>query len=576
MSASPHSEQLPISPRVLTVLRLLLAALSALMVVLFVYTALRRMHFAFEYDWIEDGMLASVRHIRSGLPLYSAPSTTFTPYLYTPVYLYIAAAISRGMGISYATLRLLSMLSTLGCFAVIYLLVWHEARKHLAAIAAVGLFAACYPVFQGAFDLGRVDMLYLFFVLLAFYVTRFGNPALAALLWVLAFQTKQGVLPIALLALCYDWQRPRRVLLGLGSFVALLGASIFLLNVLSHGWYNYYVFHLAGGFGLVKAQATDFLRADLVRPCGIALLVVFAAWLAAPPSLRSRALSFYTLGSLGMVAFTGYLRAHRGANFNSLLPMYAWLAVLFGLALARLFSALEHFPCGCNPGRMVPWAFSSMKTPLHGSPGIPINRENVLERRNSRAADAALTLLLTVASLQLAQHLYSPASLLPSAQQLAEREAFEHQLRLIPGEVMVLSHPEDAVLAAKPLFAGSESIGAVIDAPDHTRGDALAQLYQQLLHSGELSAVVLDMSAEQNLAQQSDGHRIWMPADFLALYPLRVAAAGADQQALGSEPRWIYLPCNSLGVAKALDADVDAGACSSIQSGRISSSAGSR
>jgi len=37
MSASPHSEQLPISPRVLTVLRLLLAALSALMVVLFVY-----------------------------------------------------------------------------------------------------------------------------------------------------------------------------------------------------------------------------------------------------------------------------------------------------------------------------------------------------------------------------------------------------------------------------------------------------------------------------------------------------------------------------------------------------------
>jgi hypothetical protein len=39
-------------------------------------------------------------------------------------------------------------------------------------------------------------------------------------------------------------------------------------------------------------------------------------------------LQLLPLGSLGMVAFTGYLRAHRGANFNSLLPMYAWMAVL--------------------------------------------------------------------------------------------------------------------------------------------------------------------------------------------------------------------------------------------------------
>jgi len=539
MSAPPKADgPLPISPRLLTALRSLLAALSALIVALFVFTALRRMHFAFEYDWIEDGILASVRHLRSGLPLYSAPSTAFTPYLYTPIYLYIAAAFSRVMGISYAPLRLISILSTLGCFAAIYALVFRELRRRLPALAAVGLFAACYPVVQGAFDLGRVDMLYLFFVLLAFYATRCWSPALAALLWVLAFQTKQGVLPIALLALCYDWQRPRRVLLGVGSFVALLAVSIFLLNYASHGWYNYYVFHLAGGFGLVKAQATDFLRADLVRPCGLALLAIFAACLAAPPDWRSRAFSFYALGSLGMIVFTGYLRAHRGANVNSLLPMYAWVAVLFGLALARLLA--------------------------------------VLEERRSRAADAALTLLLVVASLQLVQHLYAPSSLLPTAQQLAEREAFERQLRLIPGEVMVLSHPEDAVLAVKPLFAGSESIGAVIDGGDRSKSTALTAQYEDLLHSGELSAIVLDMTAEQNLAQQAEGHRIWMPADFPVLYPLRVAAIGADQQAFGSEPRWIYLPCASLGVARTLNPAVDEGACSSIQSGRISRSSGSR
>ena len=539
MSAQRNEESpLPISPRVLTALRAMLAALSVLMVLLFVYTALRRMHFAFEYDWIEDGVLASVRHIHSGLPLYSAPTTAFTPYLYTPIYLYIAATFSRLMGLGYAPLRLLSLLSTLGCFAVIYLLVWCEARKHLAAIAAVGLFAACYPVVQGAFDLGRVDMLYLFFVLCAFYVTRFGNPALAALLWVCAFQTKQGVLPIALLALCYDWQRPRRVLLGVGSLAALLAGSILWLNHATQGWYRYYVFGLVGGLGFVKAQATDFLCADLVRPCGIVLLVLFAAWLAAPPSLRSRAFSFYLLGSLGMVAFIGYLRAHRGANFNSLLPMYAWMAVLFGVALARLLVVLEH--------------------------------------RRSRAADAALTLLLVVASLQLAQHLYAPSSLLPTAEQIAVREGFEQQLRAIPGTVIVLSHPEDAVLAGKPLFAGSESIGAVIDANNREQGESLRAQYAALLHSGAVSAVVLDLSAKEYLALSAAGHPVWMPPDFLTLYPLRARALGGEQDAFGSEPRWIYLPCGSLGVAKTLDAGVDTGACSNIQSGRVLKSSGIR
>jgi hypothetical protein len=525
MSAQRNKEgPLPIPTTVLTALRVLLAALSALMVALFVYTALRRMHFVFEYDWIEDGVLASVRHIRSGLPLYSAPTTAFTPYLYTPIYLYVAAAFSRVVGLGYAPLRLLSLLSTLGCFAVIYLLVWREARRHLAALAAVGLFAACYPVVQGAFDLGRVDMLYLFFVLLALYVTRFGNPAFAALLWVCAFQTKQGVLPIALLALCYDWQRPRRVLLGVGSFVLALAASILWLNHATQGWYRYYVFGMVGGLGYTRQQATHFIPVDLLGACGIAVLVITAAWLAAPVSLRSRSFSFYSLGSLGMIVFTGYIRAHRGANVNSLLPMYAWIAVLLGIALARLFA--------------------------------------VLDERDTGAARAVLAILLLAASVQLVVHLYSPGEFLPSQQQRADREGFEQQLRAIPGAVLVLGHPEDGLLAGKPFFAGSESIGAVIDANNREQSDALRAQYVDLLHSGTVSAVVLDLSAEDYLAMIAAGHSVWMPSDFFTLYPLRVRAVGAGDSRFTSEPRWIYLPCSQQAVALQLDARVDTTPCS--------------
>jgi hypothetical protein len=218
--SKPAAGPLPVSPRILLCLRALLALLSATLVLLFLITALKRLHYPSEYDWIEDGMLASVRHVAAGLPLYQAPTVYFTPYLYTPVYLYVAAALAKVVGLGYPALRLVSIVSTLGCFGVIYGLVFSEVRRHLAAFAAAGLFAACYAATGNAFDIGRVDMLYLFFVLCAFYSTRRLNPIVAAIFWILAFQSKQGVLPIALLALCYDWQHPRRVLLGRLDFLA--------------------------------------------------------------------------------------------------------------------------------------------------------------------------------------------------------------------------------------------------------------------------------------------------------------------------------------------------------------------
>jgi hypothetical protein len=501
------------------VFRWLLAIVSVTMVLLFVVTALRRLNYAYEYDWIEDGILVSVRHISSGLPLYAAPNTHFTPYLYTPIYFYVSLAVSRLLGMGYEPLRIVSILSTLGCLVAIYALVYTECKRHLPALAAAGVFASFYPVVDGSFDIGRVDMLYLCFVLWAFYATRRLNPALAALLWLCAFQTKQGVLPIAVLALCYDWPHPRRIVTGLGTFAVALAVSILYLTHATFGWYKYYVFGMAGSFGFDKSHALHFLPGDLIHPCGIALLLVLTAWLAAPPAWRSGTLSFYVLGSVGMIALTGYLRAHRGANVNSLLPMYAWISVLFGLALARLFAVLEY--------------------------------------RNSGAAHIALTLPLLVAPLQMLQHLYLPTSYIPTSGQLQARTAFEQQLLSIPGDVLVLSHPDYAVLAGKPLFAGSESIGAVTEATHHSEGDELIQQYSTLLHSGTVKAVALDSTAER--LQQYP--RIWIPRDFLQLYPLRVPAKGADDLRYISQPQWIYLPCTSLALARQQNGTLDETPC---------------
>ncbi|HEY5055295.1 MAG TPA: hypothetical protein VII58_03995, partial [Acidobacteriaceae bacterium] len=168
-------------------LRALACVLSAFFVLLFLFVALRRLHYPFELDRMESGVMTSVWRIRQGYPLYSAPTLEWVPFLYAPLYFYLSAALSHITGLDYSTLRLISILSTLGTFATIYLFVYRETRRFAAALLAVGLFASLYDFCLGWYDIGRVDALSVFFFLLAIYATRWANPLLAAAIWLLAF-----------------------------------------------------------------------------------------------------------------------------------------------------------------------------------------------------------------------------------------------------------------------------------------------------------------------------------------------------------------------------------------------------
>ena len=147
-------------------------ASAALLILIFLMTASTRLRYP--YDMNDTGMLAPVQHIVRGLPLYGPPSIHFTPFLYTPLFYYSAAAMSHVTGVSYAALRSVSVLSTLGCFAWVYALVFRDGRRHGLALIAVGLFASCYALVLEWFDIGRVDMLYLFFLLGALYALGVG------------------------------------------------------------------------------------------------------------------------------------------------------------------------------------------------------------------------------------------------------------------------------------------------------------------------------------------------------------------------------------------------------------------
>jgi hypothetical protein len=481
------------SPRALRVVKVLVGALTLLFAGLFLWAAVKRMLYPFEVEWIESGILVSVLRIVHGQGLYVAPTLDYVPYLYTPFYLYVAAAVTKAVGAAghgYLGMRLVSTLSTLGSCCAIYALVKTETPRRLAAIAAVGLYLASYPAVGGFFDIGRVDSLFVFLLLVALLLQRRGYPVMAALVWVLVFQTKQTVLPLAFLILLAEWPRPKRMISAMLTFGIVVGASVVWMNHATHGWYDFYIFGVVRGLPLVLRQAVLFVPLMLLGPTVAAWVLIVAAVVTTRMKL-DRAM-FYLFVSFALFAGIWFVESHRGASLNAVMPVYAWTAVLFGVAVAKLLDA------------------------------------SVTQPR------LQLAVLFGVA-LQLVTMIYNPGRFVPPADAVQRSQAFVARVRALPGDVYVLNHSYDAVLAGKQPHAEGEALGAVLDAKlGKTSADLQSQL-DMAMASHRYSAVVVDALETKNTN--------W---GFEKTYPLQISTGLSNYRYLTSEPQWFLLPCDSV------------------------------
>ncbi|QMV18924.1 hypothetical protein GOB94_09730 [Granulicella sp. 5B5] len=486
------------SPRALRWARWLVVALSALFVGLFLWAAVKRMLYPFEVEWIESGMLVSVLRIVHGQGLYVAPTLGYVPYLYTPLYLYVAAGVTKVVGVAghgalygYGALRLVSTVASLASAVVIYALVKLETERRVAAIAAAGLYMACYAVVGGFYDIGRVDALFVLLLLVALWLQRKGYPVVAALVWVLAFQTKQTVLPLAVLILLAEWRRPRRMIVAIATFLFVTAASVVWLNHATGGWYGFYIFGVARGLPLVLRQAVLYVPLMVLGPMAAAWATIATA-LVMTRAWRQQAM-FYLFVSVALLGGVWFVEAHKGASGNSLMPVYAWTAVLFGVALARLLEFAE-------------------------------------ERSTPRLALA----VLLAAAVQLGAMIYNPGRFVPPQDAVERSQQFVERLRALPGDVYVLNHSYDAVLAGKEPHAEGEALGAVLDAKlGKTSEDLRAQL-DAAMAQHRYSVVVVDA-----LETKDTG---W---GFEREYPLEISVGLSNYRYLTSQPQWFLLPCDA-------------------------------
>lgn len=491
-------------------LEVLLALLALIPIGLFLTSALGRLGSAVPLEQLEGSMLLAAERVAHGQPIYVRPNFTFIPYMYAPAYYYVSGWAVRLLGPRFLALRLISLLSTCASMAVMYLFVLLDVpgtrgRRHLAALAGAALYAAAYPWTREWFDLGRLDSFYILLLLLALLSTRYLHPIFAAAIWTLTFLAKQTIFPVALIMLCVDWKRPRRFLLGVGSFLLMTAVSSRLLDHATHSWFWFYAFTVPhANADLWLRPAVFYVFSQWIAPFGVALLVVAAAWVWTRPSLADFRTWFYLKAGAALFGLCWFLHAHAGATANTSMPGYAILAVIFGISFARLDAA---------------FAFGSRET--------------------------ARVFLLAAVAIPLVSRVYNPHDFMPHRDLVASQEDLIAWLRVFPGDVYLPAHPYEGALAGKQWHADNTSLHDALRPELPGVGNAVKAEIAEVVDQNKFDAIVLDGLPKDVLPSQP-----WLPADLIQRYPIVGIVPGSDvSDVFGPHPRYFLLPCREKGLA---------------------------
>jgi 4-amino-4-deoxy-L-arabinose transferase-like glycosyltransferase len=435
---------------------LLVVAASTLYVTAFLYVALRRAAYPFDLEWMEGGMVESVRRILAGGPLYAAPSLDFVPFIYTPLFYYLSAGVSLVTGPGYLPLRLVAIASTAACLALLFLIVRRETGKLVPAVCAAGLFAAAYPLSGCWYDIARCDTLFLALLLAAVYLIRFRQPGwphvLAGILLVLSFLAKQAALFITLPLAAYLVYRLRwRSLWLVGTALAGLVISTAVLDLAHHGWYRFYVFTLPGEHALIFKHYTHFWATDIqhmIPSTVLAVLYFRVAGRAGKPG----AMPLYLALLVGMLASAWASRAHEGGYVNVIMPATTGLALVAGLALATVPSS--------------------------------VGKSDRL--RGVTNAGVILAVLVQFGLL-----FYRPNREIPTRADRAAHEEVVAAVRQVQGDVFCPNHPYLAVQAGKPGFAHAQALSDITRSKQQAATRQLVAERESALRSGRFQALIL-------------------------------------------------------------------------------------
>jgi 4-amino-4-deoxy-L-arabinose transferase-like glycosyltransferase len=396
-------------------LYLLWLPLGLALIGFFLYAVAGRIGYPFPLEWLEPATSDAVSRILRGLPIYCAPSYEFVASMKTPLYYYVAAAVSPIFGVDLVAGRLVSVVSTAGVCFLLWRFIRREGGSGLWALLGVALFLATYNISRQWYDIARLDTLFLFILMAAAYGLRFWRGAAGAagagVLLAAAYFTKQTVLLVAIpLLLMLALAAPRRAAVAALALATPVLIGMAILHVSTDGWSTFFLVEVPRNGEIDRSVILSFWTKDLLPPLGLALLTSLG-WVAAQWRCDREGALFHGGLLLGALLCGWLGRIHVGSTSNALMPIFAVLALMMPLALQRL---LQQDALRQPPRRALPLA-------VHA-----------------------------VALLQLALLSYDPRGIIPDARDLAAAERLAAFLGGIDGNVLVMDDRYFSRLAGKP------------------------------------------------------------------------------------------------------------------------------
>ncbi len=435
---------------------LILGASTYLLVYLVI--SLARISYPFELEWMEGGSVIHVQRILDGQPLYIPPSLDFIPYIYPPFYYQVSSLFARFTGNGFLPLRLVSLLSSLGCFVLIFMIVHRRTASPYAACLAVCLFAATFPLSGFWLDLARVDALFLLLLLASIFTFESSEFILCSfvspLLLFLSYFTKQTALMVAVflsVAAFLVFKRTARFWFAL-NFSLLLAGSFLIMNALTNGWYKYYVFDLPTQHEIISGALAAVWTDEIIQNLWIALCICIVSFINIRDTSRLESgRLIQDLAILGSLLLASYLsRIHSGSFDNSLMPAHAGIALYFGIGAASAFKATS---------------------------------ENYLVK----------FLLILAFAFQFVGLRYSPQAQIPTQIDRQQGERLEQLISSFKGEVYLSAHPWYLSNANKPTQAQEMAILDIIRASQSGQlGHALRTEMDTAIVEGRYEAFIID------------------------------------------------------------------------------------
>jgi hypothetical protein len=470
----------------------LAAALAGLVAVCaYLVIALSRLTYPFTVEWLESNSLVEVHRILAGRPLYPAPAAGYVPDGYPPLYFAVSAAAASVLGVSYLPLRLVSLVSSLVCFALLGRLVQRETGSVAAGVGAAGLFAATYFATDTWFDVGRVDSLFLALSVGGLYAARWmrGTPGAitAGVLLAAAFLTKQTGLAEGVVVIATLLAGPRRRLACVAALAefTVIGVSTLLLVLTSGGWYVFYVFRLMSEHPLNFSSFGWFLTA-LLGALGMAACAALIGARRVPPVLLAGCAALAVEGCAALV--------HSGGSSNDMLPAYLAVALLAGLAL------------GGKP--------SGLATAVAG------------------------VLVLAQTALLLAG--FHPSHAIPTSADRAVGERLTAGLRAFGGTVAVPADPGLSLLAGMAPVAQQDAVHDVLRASDQAAIASFRVSIADAVAARRFSAIITDgPGPPPGYPPSVSRYYRQCPQPLLAGVP---AAVFRPVAGIGARPAWLWLP----------------------------------